>query len=92
MEKGLDGEEELVRKLLGSPALVAKLSGVENEVATSAYVNSIRVLFSAAAGLSVIAILMQAGTGWRKGVEKKEPKGPDDEEEEEDANGHSHDV
>ena len=74
IERGLEGKEELVRRLLGGPALVANLSGLEREVAMSAYVNAIKVLFSAAAGLSVIALIMQAGTGWRKGMENKEPK------------------
>ena len=81
LEKGFEGKEDLVRTLLGSPALVARLSGPEREVAQGAYVNALRVLFTAAAGLSVVAFAVQAGTGWKKGVEKKEPKVPEDEEE-----------
>ena len=70
-EKGLKGKGELVRKLLGSPALVAGLSGVEREVAMGAYVDAIRGLFWAGAGLAVVVIAVQAGTGWKGQVDKE---------------------
>ncbi|MCJ1282556.1 hypothetical protein MMC26_001879 [Xylographa opegraphella] len=70
-EKGLQDKGELVRRLLGSPALVAGLSGGEREVAISAYVDAIRGLFWAGAGLAVVVIAVQAGTGWKAGVEEK---------------------
>ena len=81
LEKGLEGKEDLVRQLLGSPALVARLNGPERDIAQGAYVNALRVLFTAAAGLSVVAFAVQAGTGWKKGVEKKEPNVLENDEE-----------
>jgi len=74
-ERGMKGKAELVRRLLGSPALVAGLRGGEREVAIQAYVNAIRGLFWAGAGLAVLVVLVQAGTGWREGVEKEEVGG-----------------
>ena len=71
-ERGLKDKEDLVRRLLGSPALVATLSGEEREVAVGSYVDAIRHLFWAAAGLGAIMLLVQAGTGCRKGSEEPE--------------------
>jgi hypothetical protein len=65
---GLEGREELVRKLLGSPALVKSLVGVERDVAVSSYVGGLKELFLAGTGLAVIMVAVQAGTGWRMGV------------------------
>ena len=75
MDRGLQGREELVRRLLGSPALVAGLVGAEREVAVSGYVDAIRGVFWAGAGLAVLAIVMQAGTGWEEGVEVEKEEG-----------------
>lgn len=61
---GLRHKEELVRRLLGSPALVENLGGVEKEVAIQGYQDALRTLFLAAAGLAVLMIILQAGTGW----------------------------
>jgi predicted MFS family arabinose efflux permease len=69
-EKGLSGKEELIRKLLGGPALVAGLQGVEHEVAVNAYTVALQRLFTAASGLALFVVLLQAGTGWHKPVEK----------------------
>ncbi|MCJ1438454.1 hypothetical protein MMC27_007844 [Xylographa pallens] len=71
-EKGLKGRGELVRKLLGSPALVAGLSNGEREVAIGAYGDAIKGLFWAGAGLAVVVIAVQAGTGWKAGVDEKD--------------------
>jgi hypothetical protein len=68
---GLEGREELVRKLLGSPALAKSLKGAERAVAVSGYVNALRALFMAGVGLAAIMVFVQAGTGWKAGVEKK---------------------
>ncbi|CAD6444410.1 bbd831c8-eca6-4706-a2cd-64588a809f31 [Sclerotinia trifoliorum] len=46
---GLEGREDLVRKLLGSPALVGTLSGVERDVAMRAYADGFRALWGGAA-------------------------------------------
>ena len=81
----MTGKEELIRKLLGSPVLVSSLTGVEHEVAITAYGQSIRGLFYAGAGLSAIAALVQAGTGWKEGAEAE--KEEEERFEEEDVNG-----
>lgn len=63
LEKGkMDGE--LIRKLVGSPALVQQLEGREKEVAVLAYATALKGLFLAGAGLAVAMIAVQAGTGW----------------------------
>jgi predicted membrane channel-forming protein YqfA (hemolysin III family) len=62
---GLEHRSDLIRRLLGSPALVGRLKGKEHEVAVSAYQNAIRALFLAGVGLAVIVVLVQAGTGWK---------------------------
>ncbi|KAI9054109.1 hypothetical protein LZ554_001280 [Drepanopeziza brunnea f. sp. 'monogermtubi'] len=61
---GLQGREELVRRLLGSPALVQALTGWEQSVAVAGYVGGLRVLFVAGAGLALAMVLVQAATGW----------------------------
>ncbi|PYH48565.1 putative MFS multidrug transporter [Aspergillus saccharolyticus JOP 1030-1] len=61
----LEGKGELVRKLLGSPALVKSLTGVEREVAVRSYQVALQRLFLASCGLILLAGLAQAGTGWR---------------------------
>lgn len=67
---GLAGREELVRKLLGSPALVQKLEGVEKEVAVRGYVGGLKTIFLASAGLALLMVLVQAATGWENGEDK----------------------
>ena len=63
-EEGLRHEEDLVRRLLGSPALVGNLDGVEREVAINGYQDALRTLYLAMAGLAVLMVFVQAGTGW----------------------------
>jgi len=70
-EKGLLGEEDLIRRLLGSPALVQDLAGDERDVAVTAYVAAVKGLFAAGAGLALVMVLVQAGTGWKAPVEKE---------------------
>lgn len=70
---GLRHEAELVRRLLGSPALVENLGGVEKEVAIRGYQDALRVLFLAAAGLAGLMVILQAGTGWTAAEEEKAP-------------------
>lgn len=69
---GLEGREELVRRLLGSPALVKGLAGSEKAVAVSGYVGALKALFVAGTGLAVLMVLIQAATGWKDPVEAKE--------------------
>lgn len=71
-DAGLEHRGELVRKLLGSPALVGKLEGIEKEIAVSAYQDAIKALFYAATGLAIIVTLVQACTGWRSPIPKSE--------------------
>jgi hypothetical protein len=68
--KGLKGRENLIRRLLGSPALVAGLTGVEKEVALIGYEKALKSLFWAAAGMTVVTVVIQAGTGWKAGKEQ----------------------
>jgi hypothetical protein len=69
---GLSHRGDLIRKLLGSPALVGKLDGVERTVAVGAYQDALKALFLGAVGLSIIVTIAQAGTGWTEAVPKKE--------------------
>jgi hypothetical protein len=58
-------EADLIRKLLGSPALVAHLQGTEKEVALAGYVSAIKVVLSAGSLLAAVMVVVQAGGGWR---------------------------
>ncbi|KAF2091010.1 putative MFS multidrug transporter [Saccharata proteae CBS 121410] len=80
---GLKGKaiKELIRRLTGSPALVAKLEGVEREVAVQGYEDALRGLFLAMVGLSLVMVFVQAATGWR-GYDEKENTRREREEEE----------
>lgn len=71
-DAGLSHRGDLIRKLLGSPALVGKLEGVERTIAVSAYQDALKALFLGAVGLSVVVTIAQAGTGWKEAVPKKE--------------------
>ncbi|EDP52303.1 MFS multidrug transporter, putative [Aspergillus fumigatus A1163] len=62
---GLSGTDELVRKLLGSPALVTNLSGLEKEVAIQSYEQAVKVLILGGCVLALVATMLQACTGWR---------------------------
>ncbi|KAF1984993.1 MFS general substrate transporter [Aulographum hederae CBS 113979] len=64
-ERGLDGRAELIRRLIGSPALVSSLYGQEREVAIQGYVDAIRALFLAGIVLGIAMICVQAATGWK---------------------------
>ena len=64
-ERSMKHEDWLVRRLLGSPALVRDLAGAEQEVAIAGYETALRTLWLAAAGLAALTVFVQAGTGWR---------------------------
>ncbi|OWO92746.1 hypothetical protein B2J93_6776 [Marssonina coronariae] len=70
---GLEGKRDLVRRLLGSPALVTTLRGVDKEVAVAGYAAGLGKLFVAGAGLALAMVLVQALTGW-KGAEGEEER------------------
>ncbi|PWY87425.1 MFS general substrate transporter [Aspergillus heteromorphus CBS 117.55] len=59
------GKEELVRKLLGSPALAKSLEGVERAVAVRSYEGAVKMLLLGSCMLTLLAAVAQAGTGWR---------------------------
>jgi len=61
-----------VRRLLGSPALVEHLEGVEKDVAIRGYEDALRTLFLAGAGLAAMMVFVQAGTGWKAAEEPDE--------------------
>ncbi|KAK8069480.1 Major facilitator superfamily transporter [Apiospora phragmitis] len=73
--RALDGESsrltperaQLVKRLVGSPALVygGGLGEADRWVAVQGYVDALRVLFQAAAVLSLVVLLVQSATGWR---------------------------
>ncbi|KAK8014639.1 Major facilitator superfamily transporter [Apiospora arundinis] len=58
---------QLVKRLVGSPALVygGGLDETDRQVAVQGYVDALKVLFQAAAVLSVVVLVVQASTGWR---------------------------
>lgn len=66
----------LITRLLGSPALVGQLSGIEHDVAVAAYSEAIASLFWAAAGLAVVSVALQAGTGWSSWEDRMQQTNP----------------
>lgn len=65
-----------MRKLLGSPALVGQLEGVEREVVVRAYGEGFRVLWLGAAVCAFLMVGVQAATGWES-PEEGDVKGQD---------------
>lgn len=60
----IPNKEELIRKLLGSPALVKTLSGVERAIAVQSYEHAVKTLLLGSCVLGLVATVIQAGTGW----------------------------
>jgi hypothetical protein len=69
---GLKDRGELTRRLLGSPALVGRLEGMDRTVAVGAYAHALKALFLCAVGLSIVVALVQAGTGWQEPAKTEE--------------------
>jgi hypothetical protein len=63
--------KELIRRLMGSPALVHTLHGKEKEVAVRAYETGIKSLFGSAIALGVLVTILQASSGWKEAVESE---------------------
>jgi hypothetical protein len=89
LEEGFAGHhrdtdvESLIRQLLGSPALVQRLTGFEKDVAVEAYECAIKTLFLAGFVLTVVMTVLQAGTGWTAPTTSKkegDEDGPSEEE------------
>ncbi|KAJ5884747.1 hypothetical protein N7495_009257 [Penicillium taxi] len=55
---------DLVRTLLGSPATVVKLDGLERLVAVESYEHAVRMLFLAGSGIAMLSTIITAGVGW----------------------------
>ena len=70
-DAGLVGKEDLIRRLLGSPALAARLTGTEREVSIQSFQTALKTLFLAGTALALVSTLVQAGTGWRGPEERK---------------------
>ncbi|KAL5389531.1 hypothetical protein DPSP01_002428 [Paraphaeosphaeria sporulosa] len=62
---GIEDRTGLIRRLLGSPALVSTLEGPRREIAVNAYREGIKTLFLCGTGLAVLMTLVQAGSGWK---------------------------
>jgi hypothetical protein len=61
-----NGREELIKKLIGSPALVntGGLSPAEHEIAVAGYAAASRGTWQVAAGTAILVFVLQAATGW----------------------------
>lgn len=62
---GLPEQDELIRKLLGSPAMVKSLTGIKRLVAIQSYEQAVKTLLLGSCVLALVATVAQAGTGWR---------------------------
>jgi hypothetical protein len=67
----LPEKEDLLRRLVGSPALVSKLEGKEQHMAVKSYEEAIWTLFVAGVIISAVMVVVQAATGWKGPSEKK---------------------
>ena len=79
-ERDIDPEKnkhiaDLVNKLVGTPALVRDLTGIEKEVAVYSYEVSLRQLFFVGSTMALVTTLIQAGTGWT--APQPTPEDPD---------------
>lgn len=61
---GLPPDPGLLEKLLGSPTIVGSLQGVDKEIAIESYVHALTSLFTAGSIICIVAVALQAGTGW----------------------------
>ncbi|KAL9114444.1 MAG: hypothetical protein Q9227_001525 [Pyrenula ochraceoflavens] len=103
LEAGFDAaeQEDLIRRLLGSPALVRTLAEPEKGIARDAYGEAVRMLFLAGCGIGLVVTAVQAGTGWKAPLpeqqdgEEEEDEEAEEEEEEslrEEVAAHSNDA
>ncbi|GJC79344.1 efflux pump dotC [Colletotrichum liriopes] len=68
-----DEREELITRLIGSPALVFNggLGPAEHDIAVERYAGASSGTWRVAAAVAVVAIVIQASTGWRGAVGRK---------------------
>ncbi|KAJ5288898.1 hypothetical protein N7478_001928 [Penicillium angulare] len=69
-KQGITPNPDLVRTLLGSPATVSQLEGIEHLVAKQSYEHAFRMLFLAGCAIALGSTVIQAGTGWTAGDQK----------------------
>ncbi|KAI5369614.1 Putative major facilitator superfamily, MFS transporter superfamily [Septoria linicola] len=67
----------LIRQLLGSPALVGQLEGIERTIAVEGYQDALKVLWLIMAAIGMGTFFVQAGTGWNGCNERQQPKDDD---------------
>ncbi|KAJ4358343.1 uncharacterized protein N0V89_002925 [Didymosphaeria variabile] len=80
---GIEDRTGLIRRLLGSPALVGTLEGQRKEIAVNAYREGIKTLFMCGTGLAIVMTIVQAGSGWKappKSVAASDEEGVEGEE------------
>jgi hypothetical protein len=67
------GREALVKKLIGSPALVFNggLQPAEHDIAVAGYAGASRATWQAAVGLALVVVVIQAATGWKAPATKE---------------------
>ncbi|KAK4201423.1 putative vacuolar basic amino acid transporter 1 [Triangularia verruculosa] len=73
--------EKLIAVLIGSPAAVWQegvLSETERQVAVGGYEMALRGLYICAAGVTLLVLALQAGTGWRGPGEEKKKRDEED--------------
>ncbi|KAK2004145.1 major facilitator superfamily transporter [Colletotrichum falcatum] len=65
--------KELITRLIGSPALVFNggLAPAEHDIAVERYASASRGTWQMAAALAVVAVVIQASTGWRGPADRK---------------------
>ena len=68
----LPSRPALIRTLLGSPATVMQLTGLERLVAMQSYEHAIRMLFLGGSLVALTATAFQAATGWTSEVDRKD--------------------
>jgi hypothetical protein len=79
-----DLDPDLIRRLLGSPALVGDLEGFEKMIAIEAYESATKTLFLTGCVMSLVMTVVQAGTGWASPTRTKGYKVVETEEDEAD--------
>ncbi|EME87951.1 uncharacterized protein MYCFIDRAFT_169680 [Pseudocercospora fijiensis CIRAD86] len=65
----------LIRRLLGSPALVEQLDGVEKQIAVAGYQDALKLLWLSMALIAVAMLFVQAGVGPKWDAEKHRLEG-----------------
>ncbi|KXT02911.1 hypothetical protein AC578_1823 [Pseudocercospora eumusae] len=73
-EQGME-RPALIRRLLGSPALVEQLDGVERQIAVAGYQDALKLLWLSMALIAVAMLFVQAGTGQTGDAEKRKLEG-----------------